>query len=83
MLGSHGFHVNPTVGIDFTVTTRPGSERLIRAAFEHAKTSGRSRVTIVTKSNIVKQPDGYFQPSQKRSRRSIRAFSVMNGTLIS
>ena len=65
MLGSHGFHVDPTVGIDFTVTTRPGSERLIRAAFEHAKTNGRSRVTIVTKSNIVKTTDGLFSAIAK------------------
>lgn len=40
--------------------TRPGSERLIRYAFELARREGRQRVTCMTKDNILKHTDGLF-----------------------
>jgi isocitrate dehydrogenase len=40
--------------------TRPGSERIIRYAFEYARAYGRSKVTCMTKSNIMKLTDGLF-----------------------
>jgi isocitrate dehydrogenase len=40
--------------------TRPGSERLIRYAFEYATRYGREKVTCFTKDNIMKQTDGLF-----------------------
>ncbi|MHB8191349.1 MAG: NADP-dependent isocitrate dehydrogenase [Ferrimicrobium sp.] len=40
--------------------TRPGSERLIRYAFEYARRYGRSKVTCFTKDNIMKLTDGLF-----------------------
>ncbi|MFB6286167.1 MAG: NADP-dependent isocitrate dehydrogenase [Candidatus Bipolaricaulia bacterium] len=40
--------------------TRPGSERVIRYAFEYARTYERERVTCMTKDNIMKQTDGLF-----------------------
>lgn len=40
--------------------TRPGSERIIRYAFEYAKAHGRKRVTCMSKDNIMKQTDGLF-----------------------
>ena len=40
--------------------TRPGSERLIRYAFEYARRYGRSKVTTFTKDNIMKLTDGLF-----------------------
>ncbi len=59
-LGSDGFQLDDDLAIDFKVISRPGSERIIRAAFEHAKKSGRRRVTVVTKANVVKTTDGLF-----------------------
>jgi isocitrate dehydrogenase (NAD+) len=59
-LGSEGVDVTPDMAIDFTVTTSPGSERIIRAAFEHAKKNNIKRVTIVTKANVIKTTDGKF-----------------------
>ena len=40
--------------------TRPGSERIIRFAFEYARANGRKRVTCMTKNNIMKHTDGLF-----------------------
>ena len=46
--------------MDFRVITTQGSRRIIDAAFAHAKKTGKERVTIVTKANIVKTTDGKF-----------------------
>jgi isocitrate dehydrogenase len=40
--------------------SRPGSERIIRYAFEFARAYGRKKVTCMTKDNIMKQTDGMF-----------------------
>jgi isocitrate dehydrogenase len=40
--------------------TWPGSERVIRYAFEYARAHGRDKVTCMTKDNIMKHTDGLF-----------------------
>jgi isocitrate dehydrogenase len=40
--------------------SRPGSERIVRYAFEHARAQGRKRVSCFTKDNIMKMTDGLF-----------------------
>ena len=40
--------------------TRPGSERIVRYAFEYARAYGRRKVTCMTKNNIMKLTDGLF-----------------------
>lgn len=40
--------------------TRPGSERIVRYAFEYARQNGRKKVTAFTKDNIMKLSDGLF-----------------------
>ncbi len=45
-----------TIGI----VTRTGSERIIRFAFEYAKSHGRKTVTVVHKANILKYTSGLF-----------------------
>jgi len=40
--------------------SRPGSERIVRYAFEYARAYGRKKVTCMTKDNIMKQADGLF-----------------------
>ncbi|MEM6284070.1 MAG: NADP-dependent isocitrate dehydrogenase [Chloroflexota bacterium] len=40
--------------------TRPGSERIVRYAFEYARANNRKRVTCMTKDNIMKLTDGLF-----------------------
>jgi isocitrate dehydrogenase (NAD+) len=59
-LGSSGIEVDADIAIDFRLCTKPGADRICRLAFEHAKKNGRSRVTCVTKANVVKTTDGRF-----------------------
>jgi len=59
-LGSKGFDVDEDLAFDFTVATTDGTERIIRAAFDYAKKNGKTRVTAVTKANIIKTTDGKF-----------------------
>lgn len=59
-VGSKGIHVTEDLGVDFTIATTQGTERIIRAAFEFAKANGKTRVTAVTKANIIKTTDGKF-----------------------
>ncbi len=40
--------------------SRPGCEKIIRYAFEYAKSNERKKVTCFTKDNIMKQTDGLF-----------------------
>jgi isocitrate dehydrogenase len=40
--------------------TRPGTEKIVRYAFEYARTHGRRKVTCFTKDNIMKLTDGLF-----------------------
>ena len=68
-LGSDGIDVTDDFTIDFRLISEPGSERIIRAAFEHAKQNGRDRVTVVTKANIVKLSDGRFLQVAERVSR--------------
>lgn len=58
--GKEGINVTEDLGIDFTVATSQGCERIIRAAFEFAKANKKTRVTAVTKANIIKTTDGKF-----------------------
>lgn len=59
VLGSRGVEL-PGMAVDFKVTTDLGTRRIARAAFEYAKQNGKTRVTIVTKANIMKKTDGKF-----------------------
>ena len=59
-VGSKGVHVTEDLGVDFTVVTSQGCERIIKAAFEFAKANKKTRVTAVTKANIIKTTDGKF-----------------------
>jgi isocitrate dehydrogenase (NAD+) len=59
-LGSDGVDVNDDLAIDFCVATTQGTERIIRAGFEHARKTGMNYVSLVTKANVVKTTDGKF-----------------------
>jgi len=59
-LGSDGILVTDDLAIDFKLITGPGSERIIRMAFDFAAKNGINRLTVVTKANVVKTTDGKF-----------------------
>jgi isocitrate dehydrogenase (NAD+) len=60
ILGSQGINISEDVAFDFKVITSQGAERIARAAFEFAKNNGKTRVTCVTKANVIKTTDGKF-----------------------
>lgn len=41
--------------------SRPGCEKIVRYAFEYARKNNRSKVTCMTKDNIMKLTDGLFR----------------------
>ena len=49
------------IGIGIKPVSRPGTERLARAAFEYAVRQKRKSVTIVHKGNIMKYTEGAFR----------------------
>lgn len=59
-LGSSGIRIGDELSVDFKVTTNEGSKRIARAAFDFARASGKKKVSIVTKANIMKKTDGDF-----------------------
>ena len=59
-VGSSGVEYDNLLNMDFKVTTYAGTKRIARAAYEFARNTGRSHVTIVTKANIMKKTDGLF-----------------------
>lgn len=60
ILGSKGIHIDEDLAFDFKVITSQGAERIARAAFEFARKNGKTRVTAVTKANVIKTTDGKF-----------------------
>ena len=59
VLGSRGVSLDG-MAVDFKVTTDAGTRRIARAAFDYARQNGKTRVSIVTKANIMKKTDGKF-----------------------
>lgn len=60
ILGSKGIAVSEDLAFDFKVITSQGAEKIARAAFEFARNNGKTRVTAVTKANVIKTTDGKF-----------------------
>ncbi len=56
----HTIPPNGAAAESIMLITRYGSERVIRHAFEYAKKTGRKKVTIVHKANILKETSGLF-----------------------
>jgi isocitrate dehydrogenase (NAD+) len=58
--GLQAKQIAPGSGLSIKSISQPGSERIIRYAFEYARAHGRRRVSCVTKANIMKHTDGLF-----------------------
>src|SRR5580700_5712522 len=54
------YELSPGVMQCLKIISRPGSEKIVRFAFEYAKQNGRRKVTCFTKDNIMKMTDGLF-----------------------
>src|SRR5918992_1969130 len=54
------YQQTPQVVQCLKLISRPGSEKIVRYAFEYARQNSRKKVTCFTKDNIMKQTDGLF-----------------------
>jgi isocitrate dehydrogenase len=54
------YRQTPEVAESIKLISRPGTEKIVRFAFEYARSEGRKKVTCFTKDNIMKLSDGLF-----------------------
>ncbi len=54
------YRQTPDVCESIKIISRPGSEKIVRYAFEYARHQGRKKVTCFIKDNIMKFSDGLF-----------------------
>lgn len=54
------YRQSPDVCECLKMISRPGSEKIVRYAFEYARHNNRKKVTCFTKDNIMKMSDGLF-----------------------
>jgi isocitrate dehydrogenase (NAD+) len=59
-IGASGYNITEDLAVDFTVTTKQGSDRIARLAYDYARKNGFTRVSLVTKANVIKTTDGNF-----------------------
>ena len=65
-VGSSGIEITEDLAVDFTVTTRQGTERIAELAYDYAAKHNMGRVSIVTKANVIKTTDGNFLEGCRR-----------------
>ncbi len=54
------YQLSPEVTSCIKLISRPGTEKIVRYAFEYARLHSRKKVTCFTKDNIMKMTDGLF-----------------------
>ena len=54
------YQLSPDAMSCIKLISRPGSEKIVRYAFEYARLHNRKKVTCFTKDNIMKMTDGLF-----------------------
>src|SRR5258708_38404042 len=54
------YQMTPEVMSCIKLTSRPGSEKIVRYAFEYGRSHNRKKVTCFIKDNIMKLTDGLF-----------------------
>lgn len=60
LYGGIEYRQSQDVMASLKIISRPGTERIVRYAFEYAKANGRKKVTCMSKDNIMKISDGLF-----------------------
>ena len=60
LYGGIEYRQSQDVMASLKVISRPGTERIVRYAFEYARANGRKKVTCMSKDNIMKISDGLF-----------------------
>jgi isocitrate dehydrogenase len=60
LYGGIEYRQSQDVMASLKIISRPGTERIVRYAFEYARANGRKKVTCMSKDNIMKISDGLF-----------------------
>ena len=60
------------------IITKHASERIVRYAFEYARTHGRKKVTCIHKANILKKTDGLFLETFNRIKEEYSELEADN-----
>lgn len=60
LYGGIEYRQSQEVMASLKIISRPGTERIVRYAFEYARANGRKKVTCMSKDNIMKISDGLF-----------------------
>lgn len=60
LYGGIEYRQSQDVMASLKIISRPGTERIMRYAFEYARANGRKKVTCMSKDNIMKISDGLF-----------------------
>ena len=58
--GTHKIKIREDSGISIKPISEMGSRRIVRFAFEYARSNRREKVTVIHKANIMKFSDGLF-----------------------
>jgi len=76
----YGAEAIETVGVGIKAVSKPGTERLVRAAIKYAVEQGRKSVTIVHKGNIMKYTEGAFRDwAYEVAKREFGAVEIDGG----
>ncbi len=76
----YGSEAPDQIGIGLKPVSRPGSERLIRAAIDYAVRLKRKSVTLVHKGNIMKYTEGAFRDwGYELAKREFKAVEIDGG----
>ncbi|HJT87599.1 MAG TPA: NADP-dependent isocitrate dehydrogenase [Bryobacteraceae bacterium] len=54
------YRLSPEMTSAIKLISRPGTEKIVRYAFEYARRHNRRKVTCFTKDNILRMTDGFF-----------------------
>jgi isocitrate dehydrogenase (NAD+) len=65
-----GVELRPDAGVTLKPISVTGAQRIVRFAFEYARTHGRHRVTVGHKANVMRYSDGIFLQAAIEDARS-------------
>lgn len=77
-----GANIAQDSGISIKPISRQGSERIVRWAFEYAKTRGRKKVTSVHKANIMKYTDGLYLDISRKVAQEYEGIVEFNDKIV-
>ncbi len=69
------YQLTPEVTSCLKLISRPGSEKIVRYAFEYARRHNRKKVTCFMKDNIMKMTDGLFHKVFDEIARAVSGHS--------